>query len=321
MSKYPRFDRNKIRFQSVMDRKSKIEIRPTANEAYSYIEPLSNDMLIEIGDLAIEIDRARQAHKPVVLCMGAHPIKNGACLVLNELVNRGYITHIAANGACAIHDWEFARFGKSTECVRTYVAEGKFGIWRETGQVFGKTLEWADHDGLGWGETLGMFISKGWHGPYDAPEYSVMKNCYEKNVPFTIHPGIGQDIVYSHPSVVDLDATIIDFEIFVESIRGLQGGVFISVGSSVMSPMIFEKALSMARNVEIQSGRHINDFILAVNDLADSNWDWDNDGEPPMDNPAYYLRFMKSFNRMGGDLRYFGVHNVAFLRNLLSALA
>ena len=87
-----------------------------------------------------------------------------------------------------------------------------------------------------------------------------------------------------------------------------------------MSPMIFEKALSMSRNVEHQEGRRIDDFILGVNDLADSNWDWANDGEPPMDNPAYYLRFMKSFHRMGGDLRYFGIHNVTFLKHLLTAL-
>ena len=170
-SRYKRFDRSKIRFQSVMERKSKIEIASTAKLAYEHMDPVSNDMLIEIGDLAIEIDKARSNGKPVVLCMGAHPTKNGAVRILNELVNEGWITHIAANGACAIHDWEFGRFGRSTECVRTYVEKGQFGIWRETGQFFGKTAEWADHDGMGWGETIGKFMAEGWHGPYESPEH------------------------------------------------------------------------------------------------------------------------------------------------------
>lgn len=317
---HTRFDRSKIKFKSVHERESKIRIEPTARRAYNQMEPVSNDMCIEIGALAIDIYSARLAGKPVVLCMGAHPIKNGACLILNELIDLGYITHVAANGACAIHDWEFANFGKSTECVRTYVAEGQFGIWKETGQFFGNTASAASHQGCGWGEMIGIWMDDKIQGSYDWGNYSVMLKCHKKGIPFTIHPGIGQDIVYSHPYLSSIDCMIADFEIFVESIRRLQGGVYLSVGSSVMSPMIFEKALSMSRNVELQEGREITDFVLGVNDLADSNWDWDSDGEPPMDNPAYYLRFMKSFHRMGGDLRYIGVHNVTFLRHLLAAL-
>lgn len=319
MSKYKKFDRTNIRFQSVADRISKIEIKPTAHNAYNEPYNLDEDTYLDIAALAIDIDRARQSHRPVILCMGAHPIKNGACLIINELINNGYITHVAGNGACAIHDWEFARFGKSTECVRTNVEKGKFGIWRETGEFFG--LSSSSAGPKGWGETIGEFMHDNIAGPYPYGRYSVMLNCYKNEIPFTIHPGIGQDIIYSHPSVRDMDCVINDFEIFAESIKGLQDGVYLSVGSSVMSPMIFEKALSMSRNVELQKNRSIDKFVLGVNDLADSNWDWENDGEPPMNNPAYYLRFMKSFHRMGGDLRYFGLHNVTFLRELLNSLS
>ena len=113
--------------------------------------------------------------------------------------------------------------------------------------------------------------------------------------------------------------SINDFLIFTESIRNLQNGIYLSIGSSVMSPMIFEKALSMSRNVQSQIGKPIDKFVIAVNDLADSNWDWSH-GEPPMDNPAYYIRFMKSFHRMGGDVRYYGIHNINFLHHLCNAI-
>ena len=96
--------------------------------------------------------------------------------------------------------------------------------------------------------------------------------------------------------------------------------VYLSVGSAVMSPMIFEKSLSMARNVAIQKGETIDRFFLGVADLAPSTWDWLKDGEPPMDNPAYYLRYLKSFSRMGGSMRYGSIDNRAFFLGLRQAL-
>ena len=320
-SRYTRFNRDAIKFKSVEERKSLIDINEATKIAlasYLTMSPQLDDM----QDLAADIKQVRKKGKPVILCMGAHAIKNGGGLIINKLIDADLITHVATNGAAAIHDWEFARFGKSTECVRTNVAVGEFGIWRETGQFFGKTADWASGDGHGWGEVIGKFMSNGWHGGYRSPESSVMLNCYNKGIPFTIHPGIGQDIIYSHPSLIDINCTITDFEIFAESIRNLEGGIYLSVGSAVMSPMIFEKALSMARNVENQEGRIIDHFLIAVNDLADSNWNWE-DGEPPMDNPAYYLRFMKTFHRMGGQTGnpyYYGCHNVTFLNTLRKLL-
>ena len=101
--------------------------------------------------------------------------------------------------------------------------------------------------------------------------------------------------------------------------ENIEGGVLLSVGSSVMSPMIFEKSLSMGRNVHLQKNGKIDDFFILVNDLAASDWDWSK-GEPPEDNPAYYVRFMKSFSRMGGDSRYLGMDNRDFLTNLYHRL-
>ncbi|MBI4605223.1 MAG: hypothetical protein HY721_24945, partial [Planctomycetes bacterium] len=147
---------------------------------------------------------------------------------------------------------------------------------------------------------------------------SVQAACHEAGVPFTVHPGIGQDIVYSHPlfrGAAVGEASMTDFLLFASSIERLEGGVYLSVGSSVMSPMIFEKSLSMSRNVLLQAGRSLEDFTIVANDLAQIDWDWSR-GEPPAGDPAYYVRFCKSFSRMGGRFLYLGLDNRAFLQGL-----
>jgi len=107
-----------------------------------------------------------------------------------------------------------------------------------------------------------------------------------------------------------------DFLCFAESVSRLEYGVYLSLGSAVMSPMIFEKAFSMAQNLEIQHNRHIDNHFMLVVDLARSDWDWDKNGEPPMTNPAYYLRYCKTFHRMGGEMHYLSADNRDFLLGL-----
>jgi hypothetical protein len=111
-----------------------------------------------------------------------------------------------------------------------------------------------------------------------------------------------------------------DFLCFTDGVCKLSGGVYMSIGSAVMSPMIFEKALSMAQNIMIQENKHIDDHYILVVDLARSDWDWLKDGEPPMDNPAYYLRYCKTFNRMGGEMHYLTADNRDFLLTLYQEL-
>jgi hypothetical protein len=153
--------------------------------------------------------------------------------------------------------------------------------------------------------------------------YGLQAAAYTAGVPFTAHPMIGHDIIYTHPlnccAAIGRTAER-DFLAFVHSISRLQGGVYLSVGSAVMSPMIFEKALSMARNAARAHGRAIDDFALHVVDLAQAAWDWQRDGEPPQDNPAYYLRFCKTFSRMGGRLTYTSSDNRDYLAALLHEL-
>ena len=159
--------------------------------------------------------------------------------------------------------------------------------------------------------------------PHDWRAYSIQAAAYRLSVPFTGHPMIGHDIIYNHP--MNHGAAIgrcaeRDYLSFAESVSRLDGGVYLSVGSAVMSPMIFEKAFSMAQNIALQSGSRIEKHSLVVVDLAESDWDWQANGEPPMDNPAYYLRYCKTFSRMGGEMKYLSMDNRDFLLNLLQGL-
>jgi hypothetical protein len=152
--------------------------------------------------------------------------------------------------------------------------------------------------------------------------YSIQAAAYREGTAFTGHPMFGHDIIYTHwanrGAAIGRTAER-DFLAFVESVSGLEGGVYLSVGSAVMSPMIFEKALSMARNRARQNGGDIKNCRIYVVDLQEQCWDW-TAGEPPPDNPAYYMRFMKTFSRMGCPLEYLAADNRLFFLSLYRSL-
>ncbi len=153
---------------------------------------------------------------------------------------------------------------------------------------------------------------------------SIVAQAFARNVPFTVHPGIGYDIIATHPIFSGAAigrAAQTDFDLFGNAVEGLDGGVVMSVGSAIMAPQVFEKSLSCVNNLRLQAGRPIlKDHTIYVVDIQDGgNWDWTK-GEPPKDNPAYYLRFCKSYARMGGVMNYTQCDNVAFLHTLLHRL-
>ncbi|MBR4105185.1 MAG: hypothetical protein IKK39_14150, partial [Thermoguttaceae bacterium] len=154
-------------------------------------------------------------------------------------------------------------------------------------------------------------------------EYSTAFRTRRADVRFTCGPMIGCDIIYTHPAN---DCAAIgraaqrDFLLYADSVSRLEGGVYLSVGSAVLSPMIFEKSLAMSRNVARQEGRSITDFAIHVVDLAESTWDWTRDGEPPQTDPAYYHRYCKTFSRMGGRMTYCGADNRSWFVALLNEL-
>src|SRR5581483_4467276 len=153
----------------------------------------------------------------------------------------------------------------------------------------------------------------------------ILAEAFRLHVPFTVHPGIGYDIFSTHPlfnGAVIGRAAGLDFQLFSRAVEGLDGGVVLSVGSAIMAPQVFEKSISCVNNLRLQARRNIvRDHKIYVVDIQDGgHWDWSR-GEPPKDNPAYYLRFCKSFARMGGQMRYLQCDNVAFLQHLLHALS
>ena len=158
--------------------------------------------------------------------------------------------------------------------------------------------------------------------PHPFKRYSVQAAAYRLGVPLTGHPMIGQDIIYSHPlghgGAVGRTG-LRDFLTFARGVSALSGGVYLSVGSAVMSPMIFEKSMSMAQNIALQQGRRIEGHFIVVVDLAESSWDW-RKGEPPESHPDYYLRYYKTFHRMEGELRYACADNRDFLLALCREL-
>ncbi len=154
-------------------------------------------------------------------------------------------------------------------------------------------------------------------------QYTVLDASYRKRVPLTVHPGIGYDIITNHPmfhggAIGRTSET--DTRVFAEGVKNLSGGVYLTIGSAIMSPQVFEKALSVANNLLLPEGKRVEGHHMAVVDLQDGGgWDWSG-GEPPKDSPAYYLRFCKTFARMGGTLDYLCGDNRTVLANLADRL-
>jgi hypothetical protein len=320
---------------------------------------------VELCAQAVIAARGRGAG--VMLLYGAHLLRNGAALLLEQLMARGWLTHLATNGAGSIHDWEYAWLGRSTEGVEENVRTGTFGAWDETSRFIHLALLAGGLRGEGYGRSLGRFIAEDGttlpelaaleevirrepahpltparadllqamrlHAfpsgavsvPHRWKHASILAQAFQHDVPLTVHPGIGYDIIANHPvfnGAVIGRAAAEDFRGCAGSVGTLEDGVVLSIGSAIMAPQVFEKSLSCVNNLRLQAGRPpVGGHRIFVVDLQEGgNWDWTS-GEPPKTNPAYYLRFCKSFSRMGGAMHYVQADNVAFVHHLWHCLA
>jgi hypothetical protein len=367
MKEFPKpLDLKKVKVYPLARRRSLSSLKKILIDPAKPPPACSADNLKTIRACAAQITDARKRGASIIFMYGAHLVKNGALSIVNALIERGWLTHLATNGAGTIHDWELAFQGLTEESVRENVATGTFGTWDETGRNTQLALMAGAIRGEGYGQSLGRFIEEdGTTLPTtsalekllrDAPSHplsparaellramvahnlpsgrikvkhphkktSLLANAFRQGVPLTVHPGIGYDIIANHPmfrGAVIGRAADTDFRLFGASVENLDGGVVLSVGSAIMAPQVFEKSISCVNNLRLQAGRKIvHDHTIYVVDIQDGgNWDWTH-GEPPKDNPAYYLRFCKSFARMGGEMKYAQCDNVAFLHNLLQTL-
>jgi hypothetical protein len=213
------------------------------------------------------IDAVVAAHgkgKPVIWAMGAHVIKCGLQPVLKSLMDAGVISAIAMNGAGPIHDYEISLIGETSEDVGAVLHEGHFGMAEETGRDINRSLKEGVARGLGYGESIGRFIIDN-NNPYR--NLSLVAACVERDIPVTVHSAIGTDIIHQHP---DADGAVIgqasftDFRLLASVVADLgDGGVFLNIGSAVILPEVFLKALSVAQNL----GSHVDRFTTANFDM------------------------------------------------------
>jgi hypothetical protein len=198
---------------------------------------------------------ARRRGKPILWGLGGHVIKCGLAPVLIELARRGFATAFALNGAAAIHDFEIALVGHTSEDVAAALPDGSFGVAEETGREMHAAVAAGERDGLGMGEALGRRLEQiGVHNP------SVVAAAYQRSVPVTVHVAVGTDTTHVHPAIDAAalgSATHRDFRLFCALVRGLdQGGVYLNTGSAVLLPEVFLKAVSAVRNL----GYPLRDF-------------------------------------------------------------
>lgn len=259
MSKFKQLPLAGVKTISIRNRISKVSpkdfarvVDPRQTRVSQFIDSLPRILAAdELRDLVDDIVRSRKRNKPVILMMGAHVIKVGVSPIIVDLIKRNIVTHVAMNSAAAIHDVETAMWGKTSEDVAVNILDGKFGMSKETGDFINRALvkrfaETTD----GYGEALAKKIIA-----LKAPHRSVsiLATCYASNVPVTVHAAIGTDIVHQQPTMDGAatgEMTFRDFKVFANSVKDLKnGGVVLNIGSAVILPEVFLKALTVARNL------------------------------------------------------------------------
>jgi len=301
-SKYRQFDRSRLLVKPLSERVNDLPL----SRWLALDEPTPPFESPDLQTVAARLASARQTGAARILMMGAHVLRAGVNRHIIDLVRRGLINHIAMNGAGAIHDYELARIGATTESVARYIRSGEFGLWKETGELNDLIAEAAANE-CGLGEWVGRNIAG---SSYPYRDLSILAAAWQSNVPVTVHAGIGYDILHEHPNCDGAAlgrSSYHDFLIFASAVEKLEGGVLLSFGSAIMAPEVYLKALAMSRNVAHQEGREIRNFSTAVFDLVPIKGDIHR--ELPKTDPGYYFRPQKTILvrtvAEGGESFYF----------------
>ncbi|HEX8336218.1 MAG TPA: hypothetical protein VF621_05775 [Pyrinomonadaceae bacterium] len=234
----------------------------------AFLDSLPNILAVQsIREIAARMRRARELGKPVVWGIGGHVVKTGLAPLINDLMRRGFVSGIAANGSVLVHDAEVALVGSTSEDVDATLGAGAFGAADETGKLLNEAARRAAQGGVGLGEAVGRMLVES--GPKHA-ELSLLCAAYRARIPFTAHVAIGTDIVHFHPQADGAAlgaATHTDFRLLSELVRRMSGGgVYLNVGSAVILPEVFLKCVTLVRNL----GHPLEDFTTANFDFIQS---------------------------------------------------
>jgi hypothetical protein len=255
-------------------RKSKVQRRDFARlvapgaSLSSFLKGLPNILAGQtLRALASDVRRARSRDRPILWGLGAHVMKVGLSPLVIDLMDRGFVTGLALNGAGLVHDFELAVAGQTSEDVDAGLGSGAFGMARETGEEINRAITSGDAEGLGLGAAVGRYIERRRARHRDL---SLLAAAYRRDIPVTVHVAIGTDIVHMHPACDPGAlgrATHLDFRLFAAQVARLgAGGVYLNVGSAVLLPEVFLKAVTLARNL----GHPLRDFATANLDFIQS---------------------------------------------------
>ncbi|MFZ5875039.1 MAG: hypothetical protein ACOYXU_01400 [Nitrospirota bacterium] len=269
--RFPAVDFSRIKTYSTQSRPSKVRVADIAKphrkgrSLARFLDTLPDILAARTLKAVInDITTASRAGRPVIVGMGAHPIKVGLNPILIDLMNRGVISCLAMNGAGIIHDLELALVGKTSEEVEAGIDDGSFGMARDTAELLNGAITRGAKQGIGLGQAVGDLIRRG-KFPYKA--MSLLATASRLNIPATVHVAIGTDIIHMHPSAdgAAIGATSLeDFKRLTAVVAHLEGGVYLNLGSAVLLPEVFLKAVTIARNL----GHHLANFTTVNMDFT-----------------------------------------------------
>lgn len=256
MRQYKPVSLKRVKTYSIFKRKSKVSIDSLStpfekgSSLKSFLDKLPAVLAVNDFRAVVKaIVHARKNSRPVILGMGAHPIKVGLSPIIIDLMRKNIVTAIATNGACIIHDFEMCYVGSTSEDVERQLCNGTFGMARETGKFLNKAIKDGVKRGYGIGKSVGEMIYK---SRFKFKDKSIFASAFELGLPASVHVAIGTDIIHMHPDADGLatgEGSFRDFRQFTSVVSDLEQGVYINLGSSVIMPEVFLKAVAIARNL------------------------------------------------------------------------
>ncbi len=249
-------DLSKIKTIHLDSRKCKVAVKdfaslPRKGSSFkSFYDSLPNILAARnLKSLVDAIVAAQKKKRMVIFMMGAHVIKCGLSPIIIDLMKRGVVKHIALNGAGIIHDTEVAMIGRTSEDVGEGIVDGSFGMAHETASFINGAINYGFRNGIGIGEAVGSRIMK---SSSPCKDKSILAMGYKLGIPVTVHVAIGTDIIHQHPSANGMaigEGSLLDFKTFIYSVSKLENGVAVNIGSAVLLPEVFLKAITVARNL------------------------------------------------------------------------